>query len=61
VVFTSDGNQNKEIDVRIGKANAIFNVLQLFVVTKRELSNTAKLSVFKPVFGLVLFTYDHET
>jgi len=34
----SDGKQNEEIDTRIGKANTVL----------RELSNTAKLSVFKP-------------
>ena len=40
VVFASDGTRNKEIDTR---------ELYRFVVAKRELSNTAKLSVFKSV------------
>ena len=35
----------QEIDTRIGKANAILRELYRSVLTKRELSNTAKLSV----------------
>jgi len=46
VVFTSDGKQNKEIDTQIGKANVVLNELYRCVVTKRKLSNTAKLLVF---------------
>jgi len=45
VIFTSDGRQNKEIDTRIGKANAVLCELYRSAVTKQELSNTAKLSV----------------
>jgi len=56
VVFTSDGRRNKEIDTRIGEANAALCEPFCSVVTKRELSNTAKLSVFKSVF-VPIFTY----
>jgi len=34
-------------DTRIGEANAVLREFYRCVVTKRELSNTAKLSVFK--------------
>ena len=46
VVFTSDGRRNWEIDTRIGKANAVLHELYRSVVTKRELPNAEKLSVF---------------
>jgi len=49
VVFTSVRSWNQEIDTRIGKANAILRELYCSVVMKRELSKTAKLSVFKSV------------
>jgi len=45
VVFTSDGRQNKETDTWIGQANAVLRELFCSMVTKRELSNTAKMSV----------------
>ena len=51
VVFTSDGSGNKEIDTRIGKANAVLREFYCSVVAKRELSKTAMLSVFKSVSG----------
>jgi len=47
VLLTSDGRWNKEINTRIGKANAVQRELYRSVVTKLELSKTAKLSVFK--------------
>jgi len=43
MVFTSDGRWSEEIATRIGKANAALRELSRSVVTKRELSNTAKL------------------
>ena len=46
VVFTSDGRQSEEIDTRVANANAVQRELYRSVVTKWELSNTAKLSVF---------------
>jgi len=39
-----------EVDTRIGEASTILCELYRCVVTKQELSNTAKLSVFKSVF-----------
>jgi len=60
VVFTTDENRNKGIDARIGKANAVLHELYCFVVTKRELSKTAKLSDFKSIFHSI-FTCCHES
>ena len=60
VVCTSKGRQNREIDARIGEANAVLRELYRSVVTKRELSNTAKLSVFKSFF-VPIVTYGHES
>ena len=50
----------QEIDTRIDKVNAVFHELYRSVITKRELSNTTKLSVFKSVFVPIL-TYSHES
>ena len=44
----------------VGKANAVLREFYRSVVRKRELSNTAKLSVFKLVFVPIL-TYGHES
>jgi len=57
VIFTSDGRQ---IDTGIGEANAVLRELYRSVVTKRELSNTAKLLVFNSVFVTIL-TCGHES
>jgi len=43
MVFTSDPRWSEEIDTRIVKANPVLRELYRSVVTKRELSNTAKL------------------
>jgi len=51
--------QNKEIDTRIGKANAVLREFCRSLVSKRELSNTAKLS-FQIYFVFILI-YDHES
>ena len=59
VAFTSDGRQDEELDTRIGKASAVMRALHYLVVTKRELSKTATLSIFKAVFVPIL-TYGHE-
>jgi len=60
VVSTSDESRNKDIDTRIGKANAVVRELYCSMVTKREFSRNAKLSVFKSVFVPIL-TCDHES
>ena len=49
VVFTSDERPDKEIDTRMGKANTALRGLYRSVVTNREISNTARLSVVKSV------------
>ena len=60
VVFTSDESRYKEIDTRIGKANAVLCDLYCSVLTKRELSKNAKLSVFESDF-VPLLTCGHES
>jgi len=47
-------------NTRIGEAKAVLRELYRSMVTKRELSNTAKLSVFKSVF-IPIFTYGYES
>ena len=59
VVFASDGRQNKETDAQISKANTVLRELYCSLPTKRELSSTAKLSVFKSAF-VPMLNYDHE-
>ena len=56
VAFMSDGMQDEELDTRIGKTSASF---ELFVCNKRDLSKNAKLLILKTVFVLIL-TYGHE-
>ena len=50
VVFTSDGRRSEEIDTRVGKAITVLRELYHAVVTKRELSSTAKPSVVQISF-----------
>ena len=50
VSFTSDGRQNSELDIRIGKASAVMRQLHRSVVLKRELRTKAKLSIFRSVY-----------
>jgi len=52
--------EHQEIDARIGKAIAVLRELYRSVATTRELSNTAKLSVFKSIFVPIL-TYGHKS
>jgi len=59
LVFTSDGRQNMEVDRRIGKTNAVLCELYSSAVTKRDLSNFAKLSMFESVFSIL--TYGHDS
>ena len=59
VLFTSDGRQKKELDVRSSKASAVMQALHHSVVLKRELRRKAKLSVFKSIFVSIL-TNGHE-
>ena len=57
VAFTSDGRQNKELGIPIGKALAIMKALHYSVVMRqfsgcetKIVQNEAKLSTFKTVF-----------
>ena len=59
VLFTSEGRAEKEISRRIGAAGAVLQSLYRTVVTKRELSRKAKLSVYRAIFVPTL-TYGHE-
>jgi len=49
-----------QLDTRIGEANAVLPEFYRSVVTKRELSNTAKLLVFKSVFDPILTCGDES-
>ena len=60
VAFTSDGRQDEELNTRIGKASTVMPALHYSVVTKRDLSKKANLSVFKTVFVPIL-TYGNES
>ena len=60
VVFSSGESRNKGIDTLTGKANAVLRDLYCSVVTKRELSKNAKLSIFKSVFVPIL-TCGHDS
>ena len=55
----SDERQDEELDIRIGKANAVMRALHYSVVIKQLLSKKAKLSIFKAVFVSIL-TYGCE-
>ena len=57
VAFTSDGRQNKELDIPIGKSIAIMKALHYSVVKRgfscsktKIVKNEAKLSIFETVF-----------
>ena len=58
VTFLSDGRQDNELDMHIGKASAVMCQLYQLVVLKQELCTEAKLFVFRSVF--VMLTYGHE-
>ena len=56
----TEGRRNKKSDTRTGKPNAVLCELYRSAVTKRQLSNTVKLSVCKSVFVPIL-TYSDES
>ena len=60
VAFKSDGTQDEEMDIQIGKAGAVMYALHRSVVMKRELSQEAKLAVFRFIFVPIL-TFGHES
>ena len=63
VLFASEGMMEREIGRRIGAAGAVLRSLYRTVVTKRELSHKAKLSIYwsidRSIFVPIL-TYCHE-
>ena len=59
VWFSSDEQYGKEIGGRISRASAVLRELWRTVVAKSEISEEAKLSVFKSVY-LPTLTYGHE-
>ena len=59
VLFTSEGMMGHEIDQRVGAADAVLHALHRMVVTKRELSQKAKLSIYWSNFVPTLI-YGHE-
>uniref|UniRef100_A0A3P9KA67 Chromodomain Y like 2 n=1 Tax=Oryzias latipes TaxID=8090 RepID=A0A3P9KA67_ORYLA len=50
VLFTSEGRPEREIDRRIGAASVVMRSLYRSVVVKRELSQKAKLSIYRSIF-----------
>ena len=59
VLFTSEGMMGREIYWRVGAAGVVLHALHHTVVMKRELSRTAKLSIYQSIFVPTL-TYGHE-
>ena len=60
VAFTSDGKQDEEMDTRCDKASAVMRALHYSVVMKQESLKTTKLSIFKAVVVVHIFTNGHE-
>ncbi len=50
ILFASEGNVEQETGQRIGAAGAVLRSLYCTVVTKSELSQKAKLSIYWSVF-----------
>nr|XP_054589525.1 RNA-directed DNA polymerase from mobile element jockey isoform X1 [Nothobranchius furzeri] len=59
ILFTSEGRRDREIDRRIGSASAVMRTLSRSVVGKRELSQKARLSIYRSIYVPIL-TYGHE-
>ncbi|KAM4590384.1 uncharacterized protein V3H82_004354 [Fundulus diaphanus] len=59
VLFTNEGKMEREIDRRIGAASAVKRALYRSVVVKRELSQKAKLSIYRSIYVPTLI-YGHE-
>ncbi|TWW68301.1 hypothetical protein D4764_19G0000990, partial [Takifugu flavidus] len=59
VLFTSEGRMEQEIGRRILATSAVMWTLHRSVVVKRELSQKAKLSIYRSIFVPTL-TYGHE-
>ena len=59
VSFTSEGKMEQEIDRRIGAVSAVMRTPNPSVMGKRELSQKAKLSIYRAIYILTL-TYCDE-
>ncbi|KAL6462549.1 hypothetical protein MHYP_G00289710 [Metynnis hypsauchen] len=59
ILFTSEGRMEREVDRRIGAASAVMWTLYRSVMVKRELSQKAKLSIYRSIYVPTL-TYGHE-
>uniref|UniRef100_A0A8C6Q2D3 Reverse transcriptase domain-containing protein n=1 Tax=Nothobranchius furzeri TaxID=105023 RepID=A0A8C6Q2D3_NOTFU len=59
VLFTSEGRRDREINRRIGSVSAVMRTLNRSVVVKRELSQKARLSIYRSIYVPIL-TYGHE-
>ncbi|TWW58331.1 hypothetical protein D4764_07G0010500 [Takifugu flavidus] len=59
VLFTSEGRMEQDINRRTGAASAVMRTLHRSVVVKRELSQKAKLSIYRSIFVPTL-TYGHD-
>ena len=59
VLFSCQGTMKREMGRRIGVAGAVLQSLYCTVVTKREMSQETKLSVYRAIFVPTL-TYGHE-
>ena len=59
VLFTSEGRMEREIDRRIGAASAVMRSLYRSVVVKKELSQKARLCIYRSIYVPTL-TYGHE-
>ena len=59
VEFSNDARLDCEIDRRIGSASAILRSLYRSVVTKKEVSRRAKMTIFNAVYRPALI-YGHE-
>ena len=49
VLFTSEGKMERVMDRRIGAASAVMRALYRSVVVKKELSQKAKLSIYRSI------------
>ncbi|TWW81710.1 hypothetical protein D4764_01G0015250 [Takifugu flavidus] len=57
VLFTCEGRIEQEIDRRIGVASAVMRTLHRYVVVKRELSQKAKLSIYRSIVVSTLTSF----
>ena len=61
MVFTSDGRRNKEIDTRIGKANAVLRAIYRSVVTNGSFQTPQSRQFLNRSLFFPIFTCGHES